>query len=229
MANLRVGTGITFDGATGNFNASGIGTVRGALNATSGLNVGTAITMSSNGNFGITGIMTATSFIGSGANLTGISAGIEMAQQWRLTSASQGNQTPLTNWESIDTYGQGNVGSSMSASSGVFTYPTTGIYLVIYFLVGYSDNHSQNLMGYIQHTTDNSSYNTVANGLNGIYDMSNSYSSWANTSTMYMFDITDTSNQKTRFVYGAGQGGEYVHGSSSTAHTTATFIRLAAT
>ena len=34
MANLRVGTGITFDGATGNFNAMGIGTVRGAFNAT---------------------------------------------------------------------------------------------------------------------------------------------------------------------------------------------------
>ena len=27
MANLRGGTGITFDGATGNFNALGIGTV----------------------------------------------------------------------------------------------------------------------------------------------------------------------------------------------------------
>jgi len=34
MANLRVGTGITFDGATGNFNALGIGTVRGNLNVT---------------------------------------------------------------------------------------------------------------------------------------------------------------------------------------------------
>ena len=165
----------------------------------------------------------------SGAALTGISAGIEMAQQWRLTSVVQGNQTPLTNWEAIDTYGQGNVGSAMSVSSGVFTYPTTGIYLVIYFLVGYSDNHSQNIMGYIEHTTNNSNYNNCANGLNGIYDMSNAYSSWANTATMYMFDITDTSNQKTRFIYGAGQGGEYVLGDSNTSHTTVTFIRLAAT
>ena len=47
MANLRVGTGITFDGATGNFNALGIGTVRGAINATSGLNVGSGVTISS--------------------------------------------------------------------------------------------------------------------------------------------------------------------------------------
>ena len=30
-------------------------------------------------------------------------------------------------------------------------------------------------------------------------------------------------------VYGAGQGGEYVHGNSNYSYTTVTFIRLAAT
>ena len=44
MANLRVGTGITFDGATGNFNAMGIGTVRGAFNATGTITAGNGIT-----------------------------------------------------------------------------------------------------------------------------------------------------------------------------------------
>ena len=40
---------------------------------------------------------------GSGALSFGtVSAGITMAQQWRLTSVVQGNQTPLTNWEAID-------------------------------------------------------------------------------------------------------------------------------
>jgi len=43
MANLRVGTGITFDGATGNLNAMGIGTVRGAFNATGAVTAGGAI------------------------------------------------------------------------------------------------------------------------------------------------------------------------------------------
>ena len=86
MANLRVGTGITFDGATGNFNTLGIGTVRGAFNATgvinatgainasSGLNVGSAVTISSNGNLGITGICTATSFSGIVGGLTPITS-----------------------------------------------------------------------------------------------------------------------------------------------------------
>jgi len=162
-----------------------------------------------------------------GSALTGLSGGITMAQNWRLTSSSQGNQTPLTNWEAIDTYGEGNVGSSMTVSNGVFTYPTTGRYLVIFFLVGYSDSSSQNVMGYIEHTTNNSNFNNVANGLNGIYDFSNSYPSWANTATMYMFNISATGQQKTRFIYGAGQGNEYVLGNSSTSHTTVSFIRLA--
>ena len=48
--------------------------VSGVSTLTGGLKVGTAITMSSNGNFGITGIMTATSFTGSGANLTSLPA-----------------------------------------------------------------------------------------------------------------------------------------------------------
>ena len=198
------------------------------------------------------GVCTATSFVGSvaatsltgtiadarfpatlpaisGANLTGISAGIEMAQTWRLTSSSQGNQTPLTNWEAIDTGGQGNVGSAMSVSSGIFTYPTTGIYLILFTLSGYSDNHTQNVIGNISHTTNNSSYSTVAGGLDGIYDFSNSYPSWGDTFCMHVADITDLTNQKTRFTYGAGQGGEYVHGSSNYSYTSATFIRLAAT
>ena len=40
--------------------------VSGVSTLTGGLKVGTAITMSSNGNFGITGIMTASTFVGGG-------------------------------------------------------------------------------------------------------------------------------------------------------------------
>ena len=198
----------------------------------------------------VTGVTTATSFSGSGAsltslpaanltgtlpaisgaNLTGISAGIEMAQQWRLTSSSSGNQTPLTAWEAVDTGGQGNIGSAMSVSSGIFTYPTTGIYLILFTLSGYSDNHTQNVIGTISHTLNNGGgWITCGSGFDGIYDFNNSYPSWGDTFNMHMVDITDLTNQKTRFTYGAGQGGEYVHGNSNYSYTTATFIRLAAT
>ena len=70
MANLRVGTGITFDGATGNINVMGIGTVRGDLSVTGSMGdisvtkvtVGSAVTINNNGNLAISGIVTASHF-----------------------------------------------------------------------------------------------------------------------------------------------------------------------
>ena len=223
MSEIRV-TNIIGETGTDAVNFSkGINISSGVCTATSFVGSGANLTSLPAGN--LTGTLPAIS----GANLTGISAGIEMAQQWRVTSSSQGNQTPLTAWEAIDTGGQGNIGSAMSVSSGIFTYPTTGIYLILFTLSGYSDNHTQNVIGSIEHTTNNSSYSTVASGFDGIYDFNNSYPSWGDTTAMHMADITDLSNQKTRFTYGAGQGGEYVHGNSNYSYTTATFIRLAAT
>ena len=223
MSEIRV-TNIIGETGTDAVNFSkGINISSGVCTATSFVGSGANLTSLPAGN--LTGTLPAIS----GANLTGISAGIEMAQQWRVTSSSQGNQTPLTAWEAIDTGGQGNIGSAMSVSSGIFTYPTTGIYLILFTLSGYSDNHTQNVIGSIEHTTNNSSYSTVASGFDGIYDFNNSYPSWGDTTAMHMADITDLSNQKTRFTYGAGQGGEYGHGNSNYSYTSATFIRLAAT
>ena len=223
MSEIRV-TNIIGETGTDAVNFSkGINISSGVCTATSFVGSGANLTSLPAGN--LTGTLPAIS----GANLTGISAGIEMAQTWRLTSSVQGNQTPLTAWEAIDTGGQGNVGSSMSVSSGIFTYPTTGIYLILFTLSGYSDNSTQNVIGTISHTTNNSSYSTVASGFDGIYDYNNSYPSWGDTFCMHMADITDLTNHKTRFTYGAGQGGEYVHGNSNYSYTTATFIRLAAT
>ena len=223
MSEIRV-TNIIGETGTDAVNFSkGINISSGVCTATSFVGSGANLTSLPAGN--LTGTLPAIS----GANLTGISAGIEMAQQWRVTSSSQGNQTPLTAWEAIDTGGQGNIGSAMSVSSGIFTYPTTGIYLILFTLSGYSDNHTQNVIGSIEHTTNNSSYSTVASGFDGIYDFNNSYPSWGDTTAMHMADITDLSNQKTRFTYGAGQGGEYVHVNSNYSYTSATFIRLAAT
>ena len=51
--------------------------VAGFVTAFGGVRVGSAITLHTNGNLGITGIMTASSFRGDGSNLTGISVGLE--------------------------------------------------------------------------------------------------------------------------------------------------------
>ena len=165
--------------------------VSGVSTLTGGLKVGTAITMSSNGNFGITGIMTASSFIGSGANLTGLSPGITMADQWRTynTQSISGNTaTTVTSWERNDnTFAA--IGSAMNESSGVWTFPTTGIYLVTYHFTFWD-------------TSGNNRYITARMKYNNVY-MSQPYTSltyvsgetFANLGSSVILDVTDTSHE----------------------------------
>ena len=64
----------------------------------------------------------------SGANLTGLSAGVTMANSWNCSSGfNYQAQTDITSW-SEDTAGK--VGTGMSQSSGIFTFPSTGIYRI---------------------------------------------------------------------------------------------------
>lgn len=83
MANLRVGTGITFDGATGNFNALGIGTVRGGVT--------------------VTGTLAATAVTGDGSGITGITTTalpsgsiLQVLQTVRSSTASTGGNSYTT-------------------------------------------------------------------------------------------------------------------------------------
>ena len=61
-----------------------------------------------------------------GGNLTA-------ASNWRLTTDFDGDGDPISsNLEASDGTGQGNLGSAMSVSSGVFTFPSTGFWYVEY-------------------------------------------------------------------------------------------------
>ena len=72
-------------------------------------------------NFAFTGTVTGT-------------PGITMADQWRLTadnSMSSSDFNDITsNWERNDNSGFGQLGTGMTESSGIFTFPSTGIYLI---------------------------------------------------------------------------------------------------
>jgi hypothetical protein len=58
--------------------------------------------------------------------------GITEADQWRITaSSSTSGQVEInSNWERVDSRGLGTLGTGMTESSGIFTFPSTGIYLV---------------------------------------------------------------------------------------------------
>ena len=76
------------------------------------------------------GNLTANSFIGDGSALTGLSGGITQADIWRLTTNVTADTGTVTNFERSDDNLTGYFGTGMSESSGVFTFPETGLYLV---------------------------------------------------------------------------------------------------
>ena len=51
--------------------------------------------------------------------------GLTMADQWRLShTGSEFNGNLVDHWERCDSYGFGQLGTGMTESSGVFTFPT---------------------------------------------------------------------------------------------------------
>ena len=98
--NLGVGGTLTYEDVT-NIDSVGLITARSGVNVSGGeVKVGTAVTVSSGGVI-TSGIVTATSFSGSGANLTGISADYVKLQQ--ASGASGGSALIFDNLD-VSTY-----------------------------------------------------------------------------------------------------------------------------
>jgi hypothetical protein len=159
----------------------------------------------------------------SGANLTGISAGITMADQWRVNSAfNSQNETLSFNWERNDTdFAQ--IGTGMSYSSGIWTFPQTGIYHIEFCMAMYYSTDLRYMGGQIQATTNNSSYVNRADGYTACADYTSS--AYVGRELTMIFDVTDTSTHKIRFRSDSGASVTY-DGSSNSNRTYATFIRL---
>ena len=151
--------------------------------------------------------------------------GITEADQWRLTASFQGDAAPIaSNLERVDTSGWGKIGTGMSESSGIFTFPTTGIWKVTYHIFSYVNGANRYATGAIQITTNNSSYSNIASGENGAANVSNNM--YAHSSNHSLIDVTDTSNVKVRFTSNTENDNTYIQGSSTVSYTNMMFIRL---
>jgi hypothetical protein len=152
--------------------------------------------------------------------------GITVADQWRITSAvTYSSQVDITaNLEQVDTTGQGTIGTAMSQSSGIFTFPQTGIYLVMAQIHCYRIGDARYTQVYIKGTTNNSSYSDLAEAYSSIKQAESS-ATYANPTTSTLVDVTDTSNVKVKFALQATQDCT-LNTSSSTNRSFFTFIRL---
>ena len=160
--------------------------------------------------------------------------GLTMTQQWRLTSnanctANTDNILPTNagTWEAADTVSPGSIGSSMTYDgSGVFAFPSTGIWKIDfhgYWGISASDSDAI-LKSRIYCTTNNSSYSIASQQTNSIKsDATYTYQGWYVT---HIFDVTNTSTHKVRFVLNPYGSNTYYKARTDWTESGALFTRL---
>jgi len=147
--------------------------------------------------------------------------GVTVADQWYLTT-NQASNGDITSWSQVSFTGTGTVGSSMSHSSGVFTFPSTGIYMVT--LKAYVETSDASTRTRIQVTTNNSTYTTIDD--QG-WQTSNSVLTYQVCTSSIFVDVTDTANVKVKFnLTGSDGTNDKIHGNASNIETSATFMKI---
>ena len=157
-------------------------------------------------------------------------AGITVADQWRLTAnlsvSSQTDAFVTSNLERVDNSAQGTIGTAISESSGVFTFPSTGVYLVSTEAGFYMADDARYVEVAIYATVDNSNY-ILQSSSNGFIQITQSSNTYTTVSGSTLIDVTDTSNVKVKFAYARKDPNTVTLAGNSDRNTTFyTFIRL---
>tara|TARA_B100001063_G_scaffold239106_1_gene262220 strand:- start:3574 stop:4161 length:588 start_codon:yes stop_codon:yes gene_type:complete len=138
----------------------------------------------------------------SGATLTNFPKGLSEVDMWRVTTsfANANNGTSelkSDNWERADTEFS-KIGTGLSESSGIFTLPSTGIYLISAIASYYPNGANSGVELQIRFSTGGS-YDTRAIALSGAAGADRPES----VSCQTIFDVTNVSTHKFA-IYTAG-------------------------
>ena len=133
------------------------------------------------------------------------SGGLSMADNWRWTTEfTQSNTTSYltttSSWERPDSklgIGANPLGTGMTQSGGIFSFPSTGYYLIHFMTSSKVDNDSCEIFTFIQATENNSAYSNVAEALDTIQNQCTPNYNTVNVN--YLARVTDTSNHKVHF------------------------------
>lgn len=157
--------------------------------------------------------------------ISGLSAGgLTEADQWRLTANITSNTDPISsNLERPDGTLQSYMGTGMSVSSGIWTFPSTGYWLVTVVMSAYVTTAGGRTEITIHSTNDNTNYDNI--GYARHYQDVSGQSDTDMVTQSVLIDVTDTSNDKIKFVAGITGGGNIV-GSTDDNLTAFTFLKL---
>ena len=157
--------------------------------------------------------------------------GITEADQWCLSSGfSPGSNAETfinSGWARNITTPFTKIGTGMTESSGIFSFPSTGIYLIKLKLMLSADSVDQRLMrGSVYVTTDDGTYDKVVYGMTSAYGSQVSNQAYCTSASDYMFDVTNTTTHKVKIYSSAAASGLTVRSDAADMASHVTFIRL---
>jgi hypothetical protein len=164
-----------------------------------------------------------------GSALTGVGGGIGYASTWGITSSTGTitSDTVLTSsWTEFSSAPFGKIGTSLTESVGIFTFPATGIWQVSFsfrtYQTGTGGTSNEYAYGSIYATTDGgSSWTKMVENSNSGLDGND----WAGAQITTIVNVSSTSNVKVRF-HGGSQDGVSFIGNTGSIFTGAVFIKL---
>jgi len=153
--------------------------------------------------------------------------GITDADFWRLTTDTQfgtGVQILNANWERADSDNAEKIGNGVSYSGGIFTFPSTGIWLIQHQVSLFRSNGEiQRHDSRIAMTTNNSTFDDAAQSHTSTDDANYRQS----TCFSFIFDCENTTTHKIRFYYSdASNNNPTLVGATNATNTGAMFVRL---
>ena len=156
--------------------------------------------------------------------------GLDMVDVWDLNHVATMGSGSIIYLGNSSTYSggtaawNGTIGSAMTVSNEVFTFPSTGIYEMQYTLSTWNQSNTQNayIFARIYTTTNNGTnwYNRSSDGNNAIARNATVYT---HCKASYIFDVTDISNYKVKFAAQA-ENGATVNGDASADNNLYTYV-----
>ena len=170
------------------------------------------------------------------AKATGVGYTIDVISTWKLdANQSNGNRDPMNeSWVLEASEDQGATvaeqsGGGVTCSSGVFSFPKTGIYSITGVWVFKVSGDSRWNTVYMHVSTNGGSSWDAVTASNAGITQCQSDNTYQCVPSFYMLDVTNTTNTKVKFPFNCSNSSTHCEGSGNENASNVTFMRVADT
>ena len=162
-----------------------------------------------------------------------IAAGITNADMWRMHTTLTGvtSMSDITaNWERSDSTGQGTgmqIGTGVTESSGIFTFPQTGIWKIdAYWTIAAVNYNASYVQVRTMLTSDGTTYGAASRITQGLSPFDEVTSINGAIASSVLFNVDNTTNCKVKFTMQVPGSGPYLYSGTTEGYNGAVFYRL---